>query len=111
MERVARLPTRKELALRPLYIMVGSAGLVIAWMEFFGGTAFEPSRPSVVLRARLLATPPPLRSRIHHESTLRGSDAEAVDALLSAGQVLLMIPQPFQLLFVEPLSCIGIRVR
>jgi hypothetical protein len=35
MERIARLPTRKDLALRPLYIMVGSAGLVIAWIEIF----------------------------------------------------------------------------
>jgi hypothetical protein len=35
MERLARLPARKDLALRPLYIMVGSAGLVIAWIEIF----------------------------------------------------------------------------
>jgi hypothetical protein len=35
MERLARLPTRKDLALRPLYIMAGSAGLVIAWIEIF----------------------------------------------------------------------------
>jgi hypothetical protein len=35
MEQVARLPTRKELALRPLYVMIGSAGLVIAWFEIF----------------------------------------------------------------------------
>ena len=35
MERLSRLPTRKELALRPLYIMVGSAGLVIARIELF----------------------------------------------------------------------------
>jgi hypothetical protein len=35
MERLARLPTRKDLALRPLYMMVGSAGLVIAWIEIF----------------------------------------------------------------------------
>jgi hypothetical protein len=34
-ERVSRLPTRKEQALRPLYIMVGSAGLVILWIELF----------------------------------------------------------------------------
>jgi hypothetical protein len=34
-ERVARLPTRKEQAFKPLYIMVGSAGLVIAWIELF----------------------------------------------------------------------------
>ena len=27
-----KLPTRKELALRPLYIIAGSAGLVIAWI-------------------------------------------------------------------------------
>jgi hypothetical protein len=30
----ARLPTRKEQALKPIY-MVGSAGLVIAWIELF----------------------------------------------------------------------------
>jgi hypothetical protein len=35
MAQLARLPTRKELALRPLYIIVGSAGLVIAWIELF----------------------------------------------------------------------------
>jgi len=34
-ERVARLSTRKEQALKPLYMMVGSAGLVILWIEFF----------------------------------------------------------------------------
>jgi hypothetical protein len=34
-ERVSRLPTRKEQALKPLYVMVGSAGLVIAWIELF----------------------------------------------------------------------------
>jgi hypothetical protein len=28
-----KLPTRKELALRPLYIIAGSAGLVIAWID------------------------------------------------------------------------------
>jgi hypothetical protein len=33
--QLARLPTRKEQALKPLYIMVGSAGLVIAWIELF----------------------------------------------------------------------------
>jgi hypothetical protein len=26
---------RREKALRPLYVMFGSAGLVIAWIEFF----------------------------------------------------------------------------
>jgi hypothetical protein len=34
-ERVSKLPTRKEQAFRPLYVMVGSAGLVILWIEFF----------------------------------------------------------------------------
>ena len=29
-ERISKLPTRKELALRPLYIIAGSAGPVIA---------------------------------------------------------------------------------
>lgn len=33
--QLAKLPTRKELALRPLYIIAGSAGLVIAWIELF----------------------------------------------------------------------------
>ena len=35
MERLSKLPTRKEQALKPLYVMVGSAGLVIAWIELF----------------------------------------------------------------------------
>jgi hypothetical protein len=34
-EPVAGLSTRKEQALKPLYVMVGSAGLVIAWIEIF----------------------------------------------------------------------------
>ena len=34
-ERVVRLPTRKEQALKPLYVMVGSAGIVIGWLELF----------------------------------------------------------------------------
>jgi hypothetical protein len=34
-ERVSRLPTRKEQALKPLYTMVGSAAIVIAWIELF----------------------------------------------------------------------------
>jgi hypothetical protein len=33
--QLARLPTRKEQALKPQYIMMGSAGLVIAWIELF----------------------------------------------------------------------------
>jgi hypothetical protein len=32
-ERVGRL--RREQALKPLYVMVGSAGIVIAWIELF----------------------------------------------------------------------------
>ena len=32
-ERISKLPTRKELALRPLYIIAGSAGPVIAWVD------------------------------------------------------------------------------
>jgi hypothetical protein len=32
-ERVTRL--RKEQALKPLYVMIGSAGIVIAWIELF----------------------------------------------------------------------------
>jgi hypothetical protein len=35
MERLSRLPTRKEIVLRPLYVIVGSAGLLIAWIELF----------------------------------------------------------------------------
>jgi hypothetical protein len=35
MERVSKLPTRQELALRPLLVIAGSAGLVIAWIELF----------------------------------------------------------------------------
>jgi hypothetical protein len=34
-ERVSLPPTRKEQALKPLYVMIGSAGLVIAWIELF----------------------------------------------------------------------------
>jgi hypothetical protein len=34
-ERVSRLPTRREQALKPLYAMVGSAAIVIAWIELF----------------------------------------------------------------------------
>ena len=33
--QLSRLPTRRELALRPLYVMLGSAGIVILWIEFF----------------------------------------------------------------------------
>jgi hypothetical protein len=35
MERLSKLPTRQELALRPLLVIAGSAGLVIAWIELF----------------------------------------------------------------------------
>jgi len=34
-ERVSRLPARKEQDLKPPYVMVGSAGIVIAWIELF----------------------------------------------------------------------------
>jgi hypothetical protein len=34
-ERVVRLPTRKEQALKPLYTMIGSAAIVIGWIELF----------------------------------------------------------------------------
>jgi hypothetical protein len=33
MERVAQFPTRRELAPRPLYVMIGGVGLVIALFE------------------------------------------------------------------------------
>jgi hypothetical protein len=35
MSQLARLPTRREMALKPLYIMFGSAALVILWIELF----------------------------------------------------------------------------
>jgi hypothetical protein len=35
MERLSKLPTRQELALRPHLIIAVSAGLVIAWIELF----------------------------------------------------------------------------
>jgi hypothetical protein len=34
-ERVSKLPTCREQALKPLYVMIGSAGIVIAWIEVF----------------------------------------------------------------------------
>jgi hypothetical protein len=34
-ELLSKLPTRQELALRPLYVIAGRAGLVIAWIELF----------------------------------------------------------------------------
>jgi hypothetical protein len=34
-QRVSKLPTRQELALRPLWVIAGSAGLVIAWTGLF----------------------------------------------------------------------------
>jgi hypothetical protein len=34
-ERVSKLPTRQEQALKPIYTMVGSAAIVIAWVELF----------------------------------------------------------------------------
>jgi len=34
-DRVSWLPTRKEQALKQLYVMVGSAGIVILWFELF----------------------------------------------------------------------------
>jgi hypothetical protein len=34
-ERVSRLPIRKKQALKPLYVMIGSAGIVIVWIEIF----------------------------------------------------------------------------
>jgi hypothetical protein len=36
--QLSRLPTRRELALRPLYVMLGSAGIVILWIELFHRT-------------------------------------------------------------------------
>jgi hypothetical protein len=34
-ERLSKLPTRQELALRPPMVIAGSAGLVISWIELF----------------------------------------------------------------------------
>jgi hypothetical protein len=34
-ERVSRLPTRREQAFKPLYVIAGSAGIVILWFELF----------------------------------------------------------------------------
>jgi hypothetical protein len=34
-DRVSRLPTRKEQAFKPLFVMIGSAGIVIVWFELF----------------------------------------------------------------------------
>jgi hypothetical protein len=34
-ERVSRLPTPKEQALKPLYVMVEGAAIVTAWIELF----------------------------------------------------------------------------
>jgi hypothetical protein len=33
--RVSKLPTRRESALRPLLVIVGSAGLIIGWIELY----------------------------------------------------------------------------
>jgi hypothetical protein len=33
--RRSRLPTRKEQAFKPLYTMIGSAAIIIAWIELF----------------------------------------------------------------------------
>jgi hypothetical protein len=35
MERLSKLPTRKELAPRSLFVIAGSAGLVIGWIELY----------------------------------------------------------------------------
>ena len=43
-ERVSRLPTRKEQALKPLYRMVGSTAIVIAWIELFWRHCLWPCR-------------------------------------------------------------------
>jgi hypothetical protein len=34
-ERISKLPTRQEQALKPLHTMVGSAAIVVAWIELF----------------------------------------------------------------------------
>lgn len=35
MERLSKLSTRQELALRPVLVIAGTGGLVIAWIEVF----------------------------------------------------------------------------
>jgi hypothetical protein len=53
-ERVSRLPTRKEQALKPLYVMVGSAGIVIAFLATLPlshAGLLEPDRRSVSPRS------------------------------------------------------------
>jgi hypothetical protein len=35
MEQVTRLPIRKESAFKPLYVMIGRAGIVSGWFELF----------------------------------------------------------------------------
>jgi hypothetical protein len=55
MAQLATLPTRKEQALKPLYIMVGSAGLVIAWIELFRRVCLS-SRPEFWLPIRRRGT-------------------------------------------------------
>jgi hypothetical protein len=44
MAQLARLPTRKEMVLRPLYTIAGSAGLVILWIELSAALASKGKR-------------------------------------------------------------------
>jgi hypothetical protein len=39
-ERVSKIPTRREQALKPLYVIVGGTGLVIARIELFSRRCF-----------------------------------------------------------------------
>jgi hypothetical protein len=51
MEQVARLPTRREQALKPLYVIIGSA-LSSPGSSFFGGAVCERTGQSVIAKAR-----------------------------------------------------------
>jgi hypothetical protein len=52
-ERISKLLTRKELALRPLYIIARSAGPVIAWIDQPEDVIAYSWRESVLLPSRL----------------------------------------------------------
>ena len=49
-ERVTRLLTRQEQAYRPLYVMIGSAGLVILWIELTSITSATPSLSTITTK-------------------------------------------------------------
>jgi hypothetical protein len=64
--RLARMPTRADLARTALGIMFCSAVLVIAWFEVFGGTACGPEALTISAATLLgTASRPSRRSRLH----------------------------------------------